>query len=1412
MCADLDHSPHHAGSKERGSASTVSTKNVAGPTEFDIALHFLQRFNKEFEVCKLDSAITGLAAAVLAQNPVDAEYTKCIDQLVSTLLARFLFGAREQDVQCAYHLRIEPSSRNLDIFKHCTKNITAQEAKNTMANVMCMLDQCFHARNHAMLDNVLLRCRRELKTPSSRWPQWQILWELSQVLLLRFYCTRCARTDLVDEAVSHLETVAKSMPCRLLSLVAARLATTHTHDMQPLRMIMQSVDDNSDNGIRIGVRGQDLLNRFHSDYDFEHLKGAVTQFRNAVSLLSLWNARFRPTLVNQLSIALRELFQHQGNLSDLNEAIDVLNESLEVLSAQKAECSSCLVTLGSAHFRRFEATGNLYDLNRGIICLQKVLAANHGQNTTRTASLVNLSVMLQARFTHLGNSKDLDYAIDFAKQFPQSEGNQALSVHGQALYTRHLHHGDPADLEEAIRLHREALEQCPQRDPARVDCLNDLALARRKQFERTGELSGITEVIELLREAKELCAGARSDIGTIDINLADSLSLRFHHSRTRKDNEEAIVLLEDVLRSNPSTNSKRSGALKSLAAARHARFEELGNEVENDKAIKLYRQALDLHGDSHPYRDECLDGLALAVRSRFEQRGDLEDIDQVVKLHREALKLRAVPHPHRVVSLCHLAGALRTQSRSLHGRSVENTEAITLLREAEALIRDIPNHPDYIWCLSNLASAIGAANNNTAEAIELLRKALNACPLNHPKRPELLNNIAILLIRQNSSGQNHNELEEAIRFCEEALHACPAPHPLRPSILENRADGLLALPPDKRPFKEAIEVLREATEYRDTPVLDRFPLSVKWAIVASSHDDESAIDAYRESTSVLPQIAAFDLNLNSRQELLARVREYISILVSGSAAYAVKKKEYGSAVEFLEASRSVFWARALQLRTPLDKLESAKDPHGRELATKLKDISRRLEQGGFRDKGAWRQLNDREIRRQWRLADEEQTQLRELARDWEDTVKSIRSLDGFNDFLCSKTADSLKDAAVSGPVVILGTDPWGAASYALIVSSSQGDPMRVQHVELARFDHATAQMYGRLLRTAAKEGSVDINHVDPTWPASRGDGSNPSHSSVSGSRLFVTRENAKYKTLDEILEELLPKLWKDVAKPIVDTLELEKSTKPPRLWWCSTGPFSFLPIHAAGEYTNEGTDCVSQYATSSYTPTLTALLNRPSDDKDVFQMTAVVEPNAPGCSTLPWASREGDLIKGIIQRISGTCPTILKNTNKEEVLQRLQTSSICHFACHGIQDVYDPLSSGLVLTGGRLSMREIMRGMVSNNGDRGIGRSHRLAFLAACETAHGDRNNPDEALHLAGSLLFAGFHGVIGTLWTINDEDGPKVAGPFYEHLFQNSRGDSEVQPPNLSDAAQALQVAVDELRRQGASFKRWVPFAHYGL
>lgn len=80
---------------------------------------------------------------------------------------------------------------------------------------------------------------------------------------------------------------------------------------------------------------------------------------------------------------------------------------------------------------------------------------------------------------------------------------------------------------------------------------------------------------------------------------------------------------------------------------------------------------------------------------------------------------------------------------------------------------------------------------------------------------------------------------------------------------------------------------------------------------------------------------------------------------------------------------------------------------------------------------------------------------------------------------------------------------------------------------------------------------------------------------------------------------------------------------PPRVWWCVTGPLTFLPIHAAGIYNENTTGSgfnISDYVVSSYTPTLNAIINATGSHKasQTFQgLLAVCQQNTPGQSPLP---------------------------------------------------------------------------------------------------------------------------------------------------------------------------------------------------
>jgi CHAT domain-containing protein len=62
-----------------------------------------------------------------------------------------------------------------------------------------------------------------------------------------------------------------------------------------------------------------------------------------------------------------------------------------------------------------------------------------------------------------------------------------------------------------------------------------------------------------------------------------------------------------------------------------------------------------------------------------------------------------------------------------------------------------------------------------------------------------------------------------------------------------------------------------------------------------------------------------------------------------------------------------------------------------------------------------------------------------------------------------------------------------------------------------------------------------------------------------------------------------------------------------------------------------------------------------------------------------------------------------------------------------------------------------------------------FAFLSACQTATGAKDLQEEAVHLAAGMLLAGYRSVVATMWTIMDNDAPRVAGDLYEHLFQIS-------------------------------------------
>ncbi|KAJ6576098.1 CHAT domain-containing protein [Mycena vulgaris] len=1058
-------------------------------------------------------------------------------------------------------------------------------------------------------------------------------------------------------------------------------------------------------------------------------------------------------------------FKLLGAIQDIERAVTYQRQALGRCPVWNPQHVTVAGNLASMLCIKFSQLGEMGDLEEAIQCNRKLLGLLPRTHSQRAIALNNLAVAVHEWFQQRGDCTDIDEAIQLHREalalFPAPHPNRAGSLSNLALavHERFQQRGDATDIDEAIQLHHEALALRPAPHPDRACSLNNLAATLHKRFQQRGDATDTDEAIQLHREALALRPPPRPDRATFLSNLATAVHERFEQRGDATDIDEAIQLHREALALCPAPHPDRASSLNNLALAVYKRFQQRGDATNIDEAIQLHREALALRPAPHPDRAGSLSNLGLAVHERFQQRGDATNIDEAIQLHREALALRPAPHPDRAISLTNFANALYERFTQ-RGDARDIDEAIQLHREALAL-RPAP-HPDRAGSLSNLANAVRERFNQREdatdidEAIQLHREALALCPAPHPDRASFLNNLATTVHERFKQRGDATDIDEAIRLHHEALALRPAPHPDRAGSLGNLGSCLMSLynrTSQDNCLTDAILSFEEASADSSAALLVRLRAARQWASLSHKNHHSSALDAYKTALGILPRLAALDLDIMSRQKILVASQSHD--LGSDAAACAIELGQYETALELLEAGRSVFWSQSLHLRTPLDDLRASHPL----FATKLTELSSKLEQSSFRDMS--RNLQSDTYARVMSL-EAEGLNCRRLNDEWVATVEFIRSsVPGFEDFMQPKPIQRLRLAAEHGPVVALNAGE--VCCHALIL-----DPLgTVQWDDLAAAD----RLLGRVVYEKDAHPEDWFNRV-----------------------LFV--------------------LWIAVVKPVLDSLKIQVNNLP-RLWWCPTGPFTFLPIHAAGIYGDPFIDeSVMNYVISSYTPTLATLISPPFPSftaDDPPRATVILQPSTPGHSRLPYTQAE-------LRKIEGQIPdkwlTKLGSTaSLNTVLPHLQTSSIIHFACHGIQDTEMPLQSALIIGSERLTVAEIMKQSGFSHDGGGTTDKHMgLAFLSACETSTGDKNLPNEAMHLAATLLFAGFRSVVATMWTMHDPDGPKVADTFYGHLFRNAEAKSNPPVfPNLSESAEALHLAVKKLRTH-VPFARWVPFVHYGL
>ncbi|WP_437323209.1 CpXC domain-containing protein [Sorangium sp. So ce381] len=324
--------------------------------------------------------------------------------------------------------------------------------------------------------------------------------------------------------------------------------------------------------------------------------------------------------------------------------------------------------------QRYEARGELSDLERAITLGRQALEMLPSSYQDRPAYLANLGACLQLRYDMTARSEDLEEAIALERQavdagYPASPARTALlrAGLGGGLLKRYERTGQMEDLEDAVGICRAALDL----DPTSPWVVNALGRALHARYHRMGKPEDLDELIAICRQARDPVAPDRPACLQ---ELGIGLLTRYEKMRNVEDLDEAIAVHQRDLHTIPadSPRSRRIVSLTSMADALRTRYQRTARVDDLQDAIALLRLAV----NASPHQHECADHLGLALVDRYRCTGALDDLQEGIALLRRAVDAAAPasPKPQTLnslsVALVYLyqhtreMGGCRTPSRS----------------------------------------------------------------------------------------------------------------------------------------------------------------------------------------------------------------------------------------------------------------------------------------------------------------------------------------------------------------------------------------------------------------------------------------------------------------------------------------------------------------------------------------------------------------------------------------------------------------------------------------------------------------------------------------------------------------------------------------------------------------------------
>ncbi|KAF8997844.1 CHAT domain-containing protein [Cyathus striatus] len=1069
-----------------------------------------------------------------------------------------------------------------------------------------------------------------------------------------------------------------------------------------------------------------------------------------------------------------------GTLRDLDDVIDYQRSAVDLSPKGHVDLAAYCTDLGNALITRFQKSedSSQIDLEQAYDAHRQAVDLTTEDDENLENRLVNLSGTLRIFMSnssfgqeHIENSIKANGKIVASHKANDEIRRDALGGLGNALLRRAAKHVGLDDIDAAILAYKECVDLTPKDDKTLPTELNNLGVALERRYERTGDNSDVDQAIEMHEKSVAASSGDDEDLPVYRNNWASALKNRYDLKKIQNDIEKAIQIYQDTIDGISEDHPLRATLYHNLGSSLSHRFEFTGELRHIDDSILERERAVAAAAPTDENIAAYYNGLGDAFLTRYDRSGNMPDLEMAISAYEKSVDLVDDDHEDKNMFLSNLGSAYRDRFEALQVRS-DIDAAISVQRKACALVPE--NHSLAAAHVNNLGNSLITCYGSTKDkddlkaAVEAHRKCVELTRRGDRHVAKHNSNLAYSLLMLFRDAKDLATAKEAIGLLEKSVEVTPQGHPDRALWMYYLGDAFYTRYEqlhDHADLESAVTQYRQAAEYTAARPSVQLYSAKKWGMYSLSTDPRKALYAYATALRLLPQVAWLGETINDRHSRMAVVDD----LANEAAAAAISQGELNTALEWLEQGRGIVWSQLSDLRTPVRELEAKHE----ELAKEFVRVSKALEHAGSR---AYARNSDIVSSTVQMPVEEEGRRQHRLAEEWESLIAQIKQLDGFEDFMQPASwSKMLASGSALRPVVIINVHK--TRSDALILHDTQ----TILHLHLHQLSYEKAIALRNALKQCLTSGGVQVRDTRASKLAYRASAG---------------------------LGNVLAILWTHVVKPVLDVLEISPSADPRRLWWCTTGPLTFLPLHAAGIYgSGKAKATALDYVVSSYTPTISALL-QPRDATDTNRsftgILAVSVPNREGLAPIPNTTKEAAHIRELASKLKlKHCILEKTEATAKKVAIEMEDYNWIHLACHASQETGEPSKSAFFLHDSPLELSAIIKKRLKNAD---------FAFLSACQTAAGDENVAEESVHLAAGMLSAGYRSVIASMWSIKDKTAPILAGDVYSYLFDNAGDKPE---PNSSLAAFALHAALQHLRKDNVDSEEallsWVPFIHVG-